>query len=302
MKNLNHVVLACIVLSFAGCGRSVKTKFTTKFKADTLIKPVTDALGCIMIHPLVVLTQANDNDIKFYQSTYDKVSLEIRNKKDVTHKNFWESLSKETRDLLTYELNVILLNNPRWDEAEVYKSTAYFFTMTNVVFDYQAQYKLKDKDYDIYTFKIRGQKVRAMYQISGDCTGNKKLDLDEVSIEPLKEFRVSNLKGAYQCRTQKDGFIFMEGTSSLLLKTQDQLLTLKSENSKKTENIFRRQLIIENPELSINLKLSNLRGQDDVEVNGLKGDKSQIDLKTGNIDIHDTGVCRAFRKFSEFSK
>lgn len=274
-------------LSFFSCGKGSSSLKKKKSQAteniSCLLSPATQ--NTVVIKP--------DEDIKFYRTTVNKVLSEIRKISNYDPDQFWTHLTPKTRELLNYELNMIILHtNKRMNEEALYRSTAFFFSRVRAGFSDDLVYKVKYSSDLIFAFKIRAASTRGTHRFSKGCGKIEKKDVIYFNV-PQEVKRFSSVKQVYECRSTTVSVVLMEMKNSLFLGTHElsanrMLYELPISNLVKEERNRRLELNFESPEISFQFKVKRKR---DEIVRDWEGKEARLEFRSPDIDISEKGAC-----------
>lgn len=260
---------------------------------DQVTKGITDELTCASATALAVLPNslAADYDIKFYDETVAKVLAEIRPIKNLQPKDFWTSLSPDSRDSLNYELNIMLTKKNTTNAAAVYQSTAYFFTEVKDTFRDNTDYKLRDAYGSLFSFVIRAQKTTATIRMNFKCGRHERTDLSAIKIGP-EVLLASEIKEIYECRTMTKSLMLMEVRDTLYLNAARTVYRLPGAGLKKNDNKRKLELKFVSRDVDFKIQIKKNRIQ---TLKEWQGRKSKIELITPDYAIDDEGACNTLK-------
>ncbi len=275
------------LLSLVSCGKAAKST------ADKLAKDIGNKLGCDGATALSVIPQAlaPDYDIKMYQETVAKVLAEIRPHKTLEPKDFWSTLSNETRDELNYELNIMLTKKDHLNPLAVYQSTAYFFTNVRDFFKDNTTYKLRDAGGAIFSFEIRAQKTFGTVLLNFNCGRHERTDLSAIKIGP-KILQASEISEIYECRTENRSMMLMEVRDTMFLSAGNSLYRLPLKYVKKDDKKRKLGLKFNSVDVKFDLSIKKKRNE---ALNGWNGKKAKIELSIPDYSIDDDGACNTLK-------
>lgn len=305
MKSLNFLsILGILCLTLSGCGAVVVeglplcVKGVICHKKEDKPKPkpkkTVESFSCLLEPATQNTISTNpDEDIKLYRTTVNRVLSELRKAKDYDPDKFWTTLSPETRDLLNYELNLIIVNTNRgMNEEALYRSTAFFFSRVRAGFSDDLVYRVKYRTNMLFSFKIRAANTRGTHRFSNDCGKIESKDVVYFTI-PSEVKRYSTIKQVYECRSESLNMILMEMKDSLYLSAQKVsdgrvLFNLPSAGLEKKERNRRLELKFTSSDIKFNLNVSRKRDED---VRDWEGKETRLIFLSPKIDIDEKGAC-----------
>jgi hypothetical protein len=288
MKNKIILGLMTIsLLSTLSCGKTVDSvvKQVGKDMGEKLECGVSD-LGA-----QVESDFAQDYDVKLYKSTVEKVLADLRVVKYLDPKDFWAFLSDETRDLLNYELNLIVLKNKISNQSSVYQSTAYFFTAVRDLFQDGTDYKLKDTNNTLFSFSVRGLRSTRKVLVNTKCGKFQKTDLSVITISDviLKSHEVQEV---YECRSKDKSFVIMEGKDVLYLQGNKKISHANGRFYKK--EIKKRFVNLSYESRDVSFKIKIIKPREEI-VGDFVGQKARIEFKSADLAIDGDGACNSMK-------
>jgi hypothetical protein len=284
MKNkLIQTLVSLSLLSSVSCGKAVQkvANDITKKTGEQLACGGAQALGAIPA------SLAADYDIKIYHKTVEKVMADIRPIKDLEAKDFWTTLSEESRDALNFELNTILRAKSTKNAQAVYQGTAYFFTNVKDAFMKNTDYKLRDANGFLFSFVVRAQKTNQTVLINYKCGSHEKTDLSAIKIGP-EVLLESETKEIYECQTLTKSVRLVEVRDTLFVNLGKTLYRFPLKELKKKDNKRRLELALESRE--VNFKI-NIKKNKDLSISNSAGKRSGIELVAPDYSIDEEGVC-----------
>lgn len=281
-----NIALLLLLTLLVGCGK-VELFPVPHFKVDekeTKKKSSKKSESSSCTTPLIRIY--NDRDIKFYRKTVDAVLEDMRSQKNFQMTKFWSALKPETRSLLNYELNFYLLTNPKSRADLVYEATGYFFTHVRKEFDENTTYQLKDKNNEIYSFKVRAVATKNKKRYSYRCG-----EFEPTALSGYKDdtvVKISDLKEVYECRTDKFLMVLMEMKDSFFLMTDKTLYHLPTKNLNIEERKRRTSLTYSSRDINFDLKVKSRKSE---IVKEWEGKRTFIDFESPLLRIVEEGGC-----------
>ena len=288
MKNKIILGLMTIsLLSTLSCGKAVNSvvKKVGKDMGEKLECGVSD-LGA-----QVESDFAQDYDVKLYKSTVDKVLADLRVVKYLDPKDFWAFLSDETRNILNYELNIILLKNKRETPSHVYQSTAYFFTAVRDLFQDGTDYKLKDTNNTLYSFSVRGLKSTRKVLVNTKCGKFQETDLSLITISDVI-IKSDEVQDVLECRSKDKSFVIMEGKDAIYLQGNKKTSNVSARFYKK--EIKKRFVNLSYESRDISFKIKIIKSREEI-VGDFVGRKARIEFKSADLAYDEYGACNSMK-------
>ena len=275
------------LLSTLGCGKSVDSvvKQVGKDMGDKL------ECGASELGAQVESDFAQDYDVKLYKSTVDKVLADLRVVKYLDPKDFWAFLSDETRNILNYELNIILLKNKIETPSRVYQSTAYFFTAVRDLFQDGTDYKLKDTNNTLYSFSVRGLKSTRKVLVNTKCGKFQKTDLSVITISDVI-LKSDEVQDVFECRTKDKSFVIMEGLDVMYLQGNKKISHVSGRWYKK--EIKKRFVNLSYESRDVSFKIKIIKPREEI-VGDFVGKKARIEFKSADLAIDGDGACNSMK-------
>jgi len=280
--------MSVVLLSTLGCGKVSKNVPEKVVKKDEI-----DKMACETATVLADLTNAMtpDYDIKIHQETMAKVLIEMDAIKSLEAKDFWSSLSAETRDELNYELMIMMTKKEISNPQAVYQSVAYFFSQVkDDLKDYTA-YKLKDTNGMIFSFAIRAQKTDETILMNFKCGRHEPTDLSSIKIVPEILF-ASEINEIYECRTLTKSMVLMEVRDVLFLTAGKKLHRLPLADLKKENK--KRDYELDYQSLDTVIKI-RIKKNKTFALEAWQGKKSKIKLRQSGYEIDEVGACNRLK-------
>jgi hypothetical protein len=288
MKNKIILGLMTIsLLSTLSCGKAVNSvvKQVGKDMGEKL------ECGAADLGAQVESDFAQDYDVKLYKSTVDKVLADLRVVKYLDPKDFWAFLSDETRNILNYELNIILLKNKLETPSRVYQSTAYFFTAVRDLFQDGTDYKLKDTNNTLYSFSVRGLKSTRKVLVNTKCGKFQETDLSLITISDVI-IKSDEVQDVLECRTKDKSFVMMEGQNAIYLQGNKKTSNVSARFYKK--EIKKRFVNFSYESRDISFKIKIIKSREEI-VGDFVGRKARIEFKSADLTIDGDGACNSMK-------
>ncbi len=294
MKNTIMLGLMSIsLLSTVSCGKEISK--VVKQVGKKLSKEL--ECGVSQAGAQIESDFAQDYDVKLYKSTVEKVLADLRVVKYLDPKDFWAFLSDDTRNLLNYELNVILLKNKSENPANIYQAAAYFFTSVRDLFQEGTDYKLKDENNKLFSFSVRAIKSTRSVMVNSKCGKFQTTDLASITVDEVS-LKIADVKDVIECRTQDNkSFVVMNGADMLYLESKKEISRLRIQGFKKEINPKHVTFSYDSRDVSFDVKINKKR---DEMIQDWHGKKARLEFKSAALTIDDMGACNSLKNTLEY--